>query len=60
MPLDVRKVASGVHVAFLLYCMALLGWADLDSVTGVVLGFPLSGCMDRPIFFRTTYPQTSV
>ena len=45
---EVVGVAHNVHAGFVLYCMILLGWPDLDYLSGVVFGFPLSGCLDRP------------
>ena len=60
MPPDVYKVTSNVHAAFVLYCMVLLGWSDLDYATGVLFGFPLSGCLGRPNSFRTSPPQTNL
>ena len=37
-----------------------LGWPDLEYLSGILFGFALSGCLDRPAIFRTTSPQTCV
>ena len=60
MPADVRRVGDGVNVAFVLYVMLLMGWPDLSYIEGVIFGFPIVGALDRPAFFRTARPQSSV
>ena len=50
MPDSVRRVASDVHAAFLLYAMILIAWPDPAYIEGVIFGFPLLGMLERPPF----------
>ena len=58
MTTEVAHVGRSVNVAFLFYCMILMGWPAVEYLNGVVFGVALTGCLDRPPIFRAALPQS--
>ena len=57
MPAEVAATSQDLHVAFLLDCMILPRWPDVELFDSLAFGFQLSGRLDRPHIFRSAKPS---